>query len=114
MTGDIYVYLRGGTYNITSTITFGPQDSGTNGYRIYYQAYSGETPVLNGATKVTGWTQHSGNIYKATLNRSTKLRNLYVNDQRASMTKKTVTAQRRVWDLFRNRRTGRLGLDKRQ
>lgn len=93
MTGDIYIYLRGGVYNITSTITFGPQDSGTNGYRIYYQAYQDETPVLNGATKVTGWTQHSGNIYKAPLNRSTKLRNLYVNDKRASMTKKTVTAR---------------------
>lgn len=93
MTGDIYIYLRGGNYSITSTVTFGPQDSGTNGYRIYYQAYPGETPVLNGATKVTGWTQHSGNIYKAALNRSTKLRNLYVNDQRASMTSKTVTAR---------------------
>jgi hypothetical protein len=93
MTGDIFIYLRGGTYNITSTVTFGPQDSGTNGYRIYYRAYPGETPVLNGATKVTGWTQHSGNIYKASLNRSTKLRNLYVNDRRASMTSKTVTAR---------------------
>jgi hypothetical protein len=93
MTGDIYVYLRDGNYNITSTVTFGTQDSGTNGYRIYYQAYPGETPVLNGATKVTGWTQYSGNIYKAALNRSTKLRNLYVNDKRASMTSKTVTAQ---------------------
>ncbi|HEX9061892.1 MAG TPA: carbohydrate-binding protein, partial [Clostridia bacterium] len=93
MTGDIYIYLRGGTYNIADTITFGPKDSGTNGYRIYYQAYQGETPVLNGATKVTGWTQYSGNIFKATLNRSTKLRNLYVNDQRALMTSKTVTAR---------------------
>ncbi|OPZ87838.1 MAG: Endo-1,4-beta-xylanase Z precursor [Firmicutes bacterium ADurb.Bin419] len=93
MTGDIYVFLRGGNYNITSTITFDPQDSGTNGYRIYYQAYQDEIPVLNGATKVTGWTQHSGNIYKATLNRSTKLRNLYVNDARASMTSKRVTAR---------------------
>ena len=54
MTGDIYVYLRGGDYRITSTITFGTQDSGTNGHRIYYQAYPGETPVINGATKVTG------------------------------------------------------------
>jgi len=27
MKSDIYVYLRGGTYNITETITFGPQDS---------------------------------------------------------------------------------------
>ncbi|RCX14837.1 dockerin type I repeat protein [Anaerobacterium chartisolvens] len=93
MTGDIYVYLRGGDYRITSTITFGTQDSGSNGYRIFYQAYEGEKPVLNGATKVTGWTQHSGNIYKASLNRSTKLRNLYVNDRRASMTSKRVTAR---------------------
>ncbi len=93
MTGDIYVYLRGGDYRITSTITFGSADSGTNGYRIYYQAYQGETPVLNGSTKVTGWTQHSGSIYKATLNRSTKLRYLYVNDKRAQMTKKTVKGQ---------------------
>jgi hypothetical protein len=93
MTGDIYVYLRGGDYRITSTVTFGPEDSGTNGYRIYYQAYQGEVPVLNGATKVTGWTQHSGNIYKAALNRNTKLRYLFVNDKRAQMTKKTVKGQ---------------------
>ena len=93
MTGDIYVYLRGGDYRLTSTISFGPEDSGTNGFRIFYQAYQGETPVLNGATKVTGWTQHSGNIYKATLNRNTKLRYLFVNDKRAQMTKKTVKGQ---------------------
>ncbi len=93
MTGDITVYLRGGNYGITSTITFSTQDSGTGGHRIYYQAYPGETPVLNGATKVTGWTVSSGNIYKAALNRTTKLRNLYVNDARASMTSKTVTSQ---------------------
>ncbi|EPR10369.1 carbohydrate-binding protein [Ruminiclostridium papyrosolvens] len=93
MTGDIYVYLRGGDYRLTSTITFGPEDSGTNGFRILYQAYQGEIPVLNGATKVTGWTQYNGNIYKATLNRNTKLRYLFVNDKRAQMTKKTVKAQ---------------------
>ena len=93
MTGDIFVYLRGGDYRITSPIAFGTQDSGTSSHRIYYQAYPGETPVLNGATKVTGWTVSSGNIYKATLDRKTKLRNLYVNDARANMTSKTVTAQ---------------------
>ena len=93
MSGDIIVYLRGGDYRVTSTITFKSQDSGKNGYRIYYMAYPGEKPVLNGAEKVTGWTQYSGNIYKTTLNRSTKLRNLYVNDQRASMTSKTVNSK---------------------
>jgi len=93
MTGDIYVYLRGGDYRITSPITFAVKDSGAGNYRIYYQAYPGETPVINGATKVTGWTASSGGVYKATLARTTKLRNLYVNDQRALMTSKVVSAK---------------------
>ncbi|NUR58514.1 MAG: right-handed parallel beta-helix repeat-containing protein, partial [Catenulispora sp.] len=61
MTGDIYVYLRGGNYPIGSTIDFTSADSGTNGHQIVYSAYPGETPVLNGGVQVTGWTQHSGN-----------------------------------------------------
>lgn len=93
MSGDICVFLRGGTYNISSPITFEPQDSGKNGYRIFYAAYPGETPVLNGGTLVTGWTRHDGNIYKATLNRSTKLRSLIVNDKRVYMASKTVHCQ---------------------
>jgi hypothetical protein len=93
LTADVNVYLRGGIYNVTSTISFGPQDSGTNGHRIIYQAYPGETPILNGATKVSGWTLSTGSVYKASLNRSTKLRNLYVNDARATLTSKTVAAQ---------------------
>jgi hypothetical protein len=93
MTGDIYVYLRGGDYRITSPITFAVKDSGTGSHRIYYQAYPGETPVIDGAQKVTGWTVSSGSVYKATLARTTKLRNLYVNDTRANMTSKTVSAK---------------------
>ncbi len=93
MTGDINVYLRKGTYRITSTVAFGPQDSGTNGHRVVYQAYPGEMPVLNGATQVTGWASSGANIYKASLSRSTKLRNLYVNDARATLTSKTVAAK---------------------
>ncbi len=93
MTGDIHVYLRGGDYRLTGPIAFGPEDSGSGTHRIYYRAYPGETPVLNGATKVTGWSKSSGNIYKASLDRKTKLRNLYVNDARASMTSKRVSSK---------------------
>ncbi len=93
MSGDIIVYLRGGTYNVTSPIELRPQDSGKNGFRIYYMAYPGETPVVSGSVKVTGWTLHSGNIYKASLDRSTKLRYLYVNDKRALMSFKKATAR---------------------
>jgi hypothetical protein len=87
MTGDIKVYLRGGTYALTNTLSFTTADSASNGYRIYYQAYGNEVPVINGGTLVKGWTQHDGNIYKATLNRSGKLRSLIVNGERAYMAK---------------------------
>ncbi|MEJ2854079.1 MULTISPECIES: RICIN domain-containing protein [unclassified Saccharothrix] len=92
MTGDIQVYLRGGTYPVTSTIEFGTIDSGTNGHRVIYSAHPGETPVLDGGVRVTGWTQHSGNVWKAPLSRPNKLRALYVNDKRAHMAAKTVTS----------------------
>jgi hypothetical protein len=93
MREDIVVYLRGGRYEMASTTEFAAEDSGTNGFRVRYQAYAAEVPVLSGANLVTGWTQHDGEIYKAPLARSTKLRNLYVNDVRALMSSKTVTAQ---------------------
>ncbi|MBK9575590.1 MAG: right-handed parallel beta-helix repeat-containing protein [Fibrobacteres bacterium] len=87
---DIHVYLRGGTYPIAKPIEFTPADGGTGGHRIVYEAYGKEIPVLNGGTLVTGWTLSSGNVYKATLDRATKLRSLIVNDKRAYMTKKSV------------------------
>ncbi len=93
MTDDIHVYLRGGIYPISSAISFGPQDSGSNGYRVRYEAYPGETPILNGATQVTGWAPATGGVYKASLSRTTKLRNLYVNDARAMLTSKVVTSK---------------------
>ncbi len=93
MTADIYIYLRGGDHRITSPITLEVKDSGSGNHRVFYQAYPGEKPVINGAARVTGWSASSGGIYKATLDRKTKLRNLYVNDARASMTSKTVTAK---------------------
>jgi hypothetical protein len=92
MTGDIHVYLRGGNYPISSTIELGPSDSGTNGYRVIYAAYANETPVLEGGVQVTGWTQHSGSIWKAPLDRANKLRALYVNNQRAFMASKTINS----------------------
>ncbi|MGW2487917.1 RICIN domain-containing protein [Streptomyces sp. NPDC001606] len=92
MTGDITVYLRGGTYPVSSTIDFTSADSGTNGHHVVYAAYQNEKPVLDGGVQVTGWTQHSGNIWKATLNRDDKLRALYVNGKRAQMASKTINS----------------------
>ncbi|MEP0174872.1 MAG: CBM35 domain-containing protein [Paraglaciecola sp.] len=92
MSGDIFVYIRGGNYPITDTIELTSADSGTNDYRIYYQAYNEEEPILNGATLVENWSQHDGNIYKASLNRNEKLRTLIVNGERAYMASQRVGA----------------------
>ena len=77
---------------MSSTIDFTSADSGTNGYRVVYAAYQNETPVLDGGVQVTGWTQHSGNIWKAPLDRANKLRALYVNGKRAFMASKTINS----------------------
>ena len=47
-TSDLVVYLRGGTYPVTSTLTFGNADSGQNGHYVKYLAYPGERPIITG------------------------------------------------------------------
>ena len=85
MSGDIIVYLMNGTYNQMSTLSFGSLDSGTNGYNIYYKAYTGAAPVISGGKQITGWTLHDSgmNIYKANVDIGDNFRQLYVNGQRA-------------------------------
>ena len=51
MTGDIIVYLRGGTYLLASPIQFTERDGGTSGHQIIYKAYPGEIPIISGATQ---------------------------------------------------------------
>jgi hypothetical protein len=83
MTGDIIVYLRGGTYSLSNTLQLNELDSGSNGYKVIYKAYPTELPVLTGGVPVTGWTLDSGGIYKATISSVSNFRQLYVNGERA-------------------------------
>ena len=62
-----------------------------------------EKPVLNGGVQVTGWTQHSGNIWQAQLNRDDKLRALYVNGKRALCLPRMSSAL--VGGVYRDRRS---------
>ncbi|MBC8160807.1 MAG: right-handed parallel beta-helix repeat-containing protein, partial [Roseiflexaceae bacterium] len=77
MTGDIVVYLRGGTYQLTSTFALDQNDSGNNGYTVTYQAYTGEIPIISGGQSITGWTQ-SGSLWQASVG-GIETRQLYVN-----------------------------------
>jgi hypothetical protein len=84
--GDVVVQLSGGTYRLTSPLQLGVQDSGTGpGHQVVYQAAPGQTPVLSGAQRVTGFTQVDAakNIYRAQVPKDVDSRELFVDGVRA-------------------------------
>ena len=81
MTEDITVHLRGGIHRLSSTLTLGPGDSGTNGFTVIYRNYGSEVPVLHGGVDLSGgWVLHDAvkNIFKKT-GVTTQFRQLTVN-----------------------------------
>ncbi len=86
MTGDIYVYIRGGNYILSTTLVFDDRDAGTNGYNIYYTAFPNETPVISGERKITGWVLHDNTkqIYRAAAGSTIQTRQLFINGRRAT------------------------------
>lgn len=81
-TGDIYVWLRGGTYTFTSALEFTETDAGKDGHYVAYQAYTNERPIISGGTQITGWSLWQNGIYRAACG-SQEFRQLYVNGKRA-------------------------------
>lgn len=84
MTSDIDVLLEDGTYNLTAPLSFGPQDSGTNGFEIAYEAAPGAHPVLSGGGGVTGWHEvdTTSGIWAAPIPSGFDTGQLYVDGQR--------------------------------
>jgi len=82
MSSDIQVVLRGGEYNLTSTVAFDRLDSGSNGFAVVYAGYPGEQAVLHGGRHITGWTAVGNGSYKAPA-QGLRFRQLYVNGVRA-------------------------------
>ncbi|WP_320112666.1 LamG-like jellyroll fold domain-containing protein [Draconibacterium orientale] len=75
--GDQILFKRGDEWSGTITVT----SSGSAGSPIVYGAYgSGEKPKIYGSEEITGWTQYSGNIYKATF--SVEVEQLFIEDER--------------------------------
>lgn len=57
------INIRGGTYRESVSIYRG---GGSAGRYVTIQAYGSEKPVVKGSVLVTGWTLHSGKIWKKT------------------------------------------------
>lgn len=52
---NIRVLLRGGTYQLDRTFVLGLRDGGPLGLNVSYEAFPGETPVLDSGIEITGW-----------------------------------------------------------
>ena len=65
LTGNVLVQIRGGIYEQTQTVTFGPEDSGTDKFSITYAASPGEEVILSGGRKITGWKKGPSAIWTA-------------------------------------------------
>ncbi|MCI9410551.1 MAG: hypothetical protein HFG36_00600 [Eubacterium sp.] len=96
--GDIVVEIADGFYPVEDTIIFDSKDSGTEQGTVIYRAAKGATPVFSGGKKLEGkwqkaedvnWLRDGVTAYKVPLERSEKLRAIYVNGERASMTSKS-------------------------
>ena len=48
----VKVYFRGGEYKLNSTVSFGPEDSGSEDAVVEYCAYGDEKPVFSGSTEI--------------------------------------------------------------
>jgi hypothetical protein len=79
--GDIVVLLGGGVYELSQPLRFGPEDSGTDQFRIIYRA-AGEEVILSGGRGITGWQELENGVWKAPCPLK-PFRQLYVGERRA-------------------------------
>ncbi len=83
--GGIQIILQGGTYQLNEPLQIRLEDSGTPELPTTFCAEKGAKVVVSGGVQVTGWQQVQGNLYKAHLERDSKLRSLFVNGKRMHM-----------------------------
>lgn len=77
--GDQLLFQRGGHFR--GQIIWG--NSGTPGSPVTYGAYgSGADPIVDGARLVSGWTQYSGNVWRAQV--GAQVDQVYIGDARST------------------------------
>ncbi|MBN1984880.1 MAG: right-handed parallel beta-helix repeat-containing protein, partial [Prolixibacteraceae bacterium] len=78
--GDQVLFSRGDHWVGTLTVN----GSGTAGSPVVYGAYgTGEDPKIYASEEITGWTKHSGNIYKATFGK--EIKQIFIDGNRAKL-----------------------------
>jgi parallel beta helix pectate lyase-like protein/glycosyl hydrolase family 141/pectate lyase-like protein len=84
---DVTVWIGKGTYTLDKPLVFGQETSGTEDFSVTFVARPGETVVLSGGRKISGWKPGADEVWSAQVPEakgdSWPLRNLFVGGQHA-------------------------------
>jgi Right handed beta helix region len=84
--GPVVVSLRGGVYELATTLRFSAADSGSKNSPTRYEAYENEVPIISGGRVINGWKAGADGQWRVTLEKVVsgewEFSQLFVNDQR--------------------------------
>lgn len=78
---DVAIILRGGVHTLSAPFILTATDSGRRDHPVVFKNHPGETPILSGGRRVTGWTQDTNQVWKAAAPVD-DFRQFYVNGNR--------------------------------
>jgi len=97
---DILILIREGIYSLDSSLEFAPVDGGERvetdlptgafeyhelkDYYVTYAAYPGESAVISGGEKISGWKKMKDGKWQASVNQS-EVNELYANGKRLTL-----------------------------
>ncbi len=85
-TKAVLVMLRAGTYYNPAGVTFdqASDDGISDTARVTWAAYPGETPIVSGGTRITGFTHGAGNVWTVSIDpsKAQNFENLFYNGER--------------------------------
>ncbi len=105
LTEPVTVYIRGGSYDLSETLVFTPEDSGTQACPVTYTAYGEEHPVIRGSRKISGeWKDYKGKIKVCTIDSvkegKWRFRQLFFNDKRQTRARTPNDSTHRNGDFY--------------
>ena len=84
---DLTVWLSSGVYPLANPMALTPADSGKNGFKVFYRALPGETPIISGGMELNGWEKDADGIWTAALPSQsgiTSPREMFINGRRCT------------------------------
>ncbi len=97
MTGDVRVNIASGRYYITDPITFGVEDSASNGFSIVYEGAEDGSTIIDGGVPYTFSKVDGKPLWVADVKSDDYIYEFFVNDHRA----KVASSEYEYWPISR-------------